>query len=62
MKVTGITTHIIDHKFDRGTILYQEAIRVKKKDTLETLTPKFSAKGFKLIIKTIKKMEKLVTL
>ena len=59
VKVTGITTHIIDHKFDRGTILYQEAIRVKKKDTLETLTPKFSAKGFKLIIKTIKKMEKL---
>lgn len=59
VKVTGITTHIIDNKFDRGTILYQEPIRVKKNDTLESLTPKFSAKGFKLIIKTIKKIEKL---
>ena len=62
VKVTGITTHIIDHKFDRGTILFQEAIRVKKKDTYESLTPKFSAKGFELIIKTIKKMERLGTL
>ena len=59
VKITGITTHIIDDKFDRGFILYQEPVRIKKKDTFESLTPKFSKKGFKLIIKTIKKIEKL---
>ncbi|WP_396601141.1 formyltransferase family protein [Algibacter sp. R77976] len=58
VKLTGITTHIIDDKFDRGTILFQESIRVKKNDSLESLTPKFSKKGLKMIIKTIKKMEK----
>jgi phosphoribosylglycinamide formyltransferase-1 len=59
VKITGITTHIIDEKLDRGKILYQTPVRIKKNDTFETLSPKFSVKGLKLILKTIKKIEKL---
>jgi len=59
VKITGITTHIIDDKLDEGTILCQEPIRIKKNDTFETLYPKFAKKGKKIIKKTIKKIEKI---
>lgn len=58
VKITGITTHIIDNKIDRGVIICQEPIKIKKKDTFETLYPKFSAKGRRLVVKTIKKIYK----
>ncbi|WP_299779291.1 formyltransferase family protein [uncultured Formosa sp.] len=57
VKVTGITTHIIDHKIDEGTILQQQAIKVKANDTFDTLYPKFTKEGKKIIIKTIKTIE-----
>ncbi|MEW7291827.1 formyltransferase family protein [Aquimarina sp. 2304DJ70-9] len=59
VKITGITTHIIDDKLDEGIILCQEPIRIKKDDTFETLYPKFTKKGKKVIAKTIKKIEKI---
>lgn len=59
VKVTGITTHIIDHRFDRGTILCQEPIRIEEGDTFETLYPKFSQKGLPIIIDTMKMMEQM---
>ncbi|WP_298540299.1 formyltransferase family protein [uncultured Aquimarina sp.] len=59
VKITGITTHIIDDKVDEGEILCQVAIKVKDEDTFDTLYPKFSKKGAKLIIKTMKKVESL---
>ena len=58
VKITGITTHIIDDKIDEGDILCQTVIKVKEKDTFETLYPKFAKKGKKLISKTIKLVEK----
>ncbi|GAA4278930.1 phosphoribosylglycinamide formyltransferase [Aquimarina mytili] len=58
VKITGITTHIIDDKLDEGIILCQEPIRIKEGDTFETLYPKFGKKGQKIIRKTIKKIEK----
>jgi phosphoribosylglycinamide formyltransferase-1 len=57
VKVTGITTHIIDDKIDEGEILCQKAIKVKKNDTFDTLYPKFVNQGAKIIMKTIKVIE-----
>ena len=58
VKITGITTHIIDDKLDEGMILCQKTIKVKPDDTFETLYSKFSKKGITIILKTIKMMEK----
>jgi len=57
VKVTGITTHVIDHKIDMGTILCQEPIRINENDTFETLCPKFSKKGLTIILETIQLVE-----
>lgn len=58
VKVTGITTHIIDHKVDEGSILCQKAISVKDHDSFESLYPKFAKQGKKIVLKTIKKIER----
>ena len=57
VKITGITTHIIDDKLDQGRILCQKCINIKKKDTFETLYPKFAKNGIALILKTIQLVE-----
>ncbi|WP_421824375.1 formyltransferase family protein [Flagellimonas oceanensis] len=57
VKVTGITTHVIDHRFDRGTILCQEPIRIKENDTMETLYPKFAEIGPQIILKSMQMLE-----
>ncbi|WP_062059396.1 formyltransferase family protein [Aquimarina longa] len=57
VKITGITTHIIDDKLDEGTILCQVPIEVMEEDTFDTIYPKFVEKGGELIIKTIKVIE-----
>lgn len=59
VKITGITTHIIDDKLDEGIILCQTAIAVNDQDTFDTLYPKFATEGKKIIVKTIKKIEDL---
>jgi len=58
VKITGITTHIIDDQVDKGLILKQEAIKIKTKDTFESLYPKFAKKGKKILLKTIDHIEK----
>jgi phosphoribosylglycinamide formyltransferase-1 len=58
VKITGITTHIIDHKVDYGTILFQKAIQVTSEDTFESLYPKFSKEGLSIIVETIEFMNK----
>lgn len=60
VKITGITTHIIDHELDRGTILEQKAIKITAGDTFETLYPKFAKKGKKIILKTMRAAEQEV--
>lgn len=57
VKITGITTHIIDDRLDMGEILCQTPIRVKEKDNFDSLYPKFAKKGKKLILETIQKIE-----
>lgn len=58
VKITGITTHIIDDKIDEGVIICQSAIKIKEGETFDTLYPIFAKKGKKLILKTIKLIEK----
>lgn len=58
VKVTGITTHIIDDKFDQGEILFQIPIKIMDNDNFESLYPKFRKKGKKIIIKTIQHLSK----
>ncbi|RTE53806.1 phosphoribosylglycinamide formyltransferase [Arenibacter aquaticus] len=60
VKITGITTHIIDHELDKGTILQQQAIKIKAGDTFETLYPKFAKKGKKIILRTMRDAEQEV--
>ena len=60
VKITGITTHIIDDQYDRGIILFQVPIKVKDKDTFDTLYPKFKKKGCKIILKTMKAISKKI--
>ena len=59
VKITGITTHIIDDKVDEGIILCQRAIKVTENDTFETLYPKFIKNGKKIVLETISKIEKM---
>lgn len=58
VKLTGITTHIIDDKIDEGTILCQKVIKIRDNDTYESLYPKFAKEGKKIILKTIQTIEK----
>ena len=59
VKISGITTHIIDDKIDEGTILCQEAIRFDDNETFETVYPKYAAAAPKLIADTIAVIEKM---
>jgi len=59
VKITGITTHIIDEKLDEGIILAQEAIKINSNDNFDSLYPKFAKKGKKIVLKTIRIIERL---
>ena len=58
VKISGITTHIIDDKIDEGTILCQEPIRFDEGETFESVYPKFAKTGGKIILDTISLIEK----
>lgn len=57
VKITGITTHIIDEKVDAGTIVCQEPIRISEGETFETAYPKFAKTANKILLDTIRVME-----
>ena len=40
VKLTGVTVHFVDEKMDHGPIILQEALRVRDKDSLESLEEK----------------------
>ena len=56
VKITGISTHIINHEYDKGIILNQVAIKINDNDNFELLYTKFRKKGLKIIVKTINKL------
>ncbi len=55
---TGITTFFIDEKIDTGHIIFQEEIAIQEDDTAGTLHDKLMHEGAKLVVTTIKAIEK----
>lgn len=54
VKVTGVTVHFADEKFDTGPIILQEAIDVLEGDTEETLLPRIHEIEYRIYPKAIK--------
>lgn len=57
VKISGITTHIIDDKVDAGTIVCQEPIRFGDNETFDSVYPKFAETANKILLDTISKVE-----
>ena len=53
VKITGITTHIINEEVDSGVIVCQEPVRIEEGDTFDTVYPKFSKTANKILLDTI---------
>ncbi|MDG1572723.1 formyltransferase family protein [Robiginitalea sp. M366] len=56
VRVSGITTHIIDAEIDRGVILCQEPIRLEPGDTVESVYPRFLQTGKKILCDTFREV------
>ncbi len=56
VKVTGVTVHLADEKFDSGPIIAQEAVEVAEDDTLETLEAKMHQVEHRLYPKALQWM------
>ena len=57
-KVTGVTTFFIDEKIDTGEIILQKEVKIKKDETAGDLHDKLMHVGSKLVVKTVKKIQK----
>lgn len=55
---TGVTTFFIDDKIDTGAIILQDDIAIETDDTVGTLHDKLMSIGSKLVLKTVKLIEK----
>ena len=54
VKISGCSTHFIDEGTDTGPIILQQAVHVKKNDTVHTLAEKILKEEHKLLIKSVK--------
>jgi phosphoribosylglycinamide formyltransferase 1 len=54
VKVTGVTVHFVDEGMDTGPVIAQEAVRVEKNDTEETLAARIHAVEHRLLPETIR--------
>jgi phosphoribosylglycinamide formyltransferase-1 len=48
VKITGVTVHLANEKFDEGPIIAQEAVEVAEDDTIQTLEAKIHAAEHRL--------------
>lgn len=55
---TGVTTFFIDEKIDTGAIIFQNEIEIEAAETVGMLYDKLMDLGSKLVIKTVKVIEK----
>ena len=58
VKVTGITTHLIDEELDRGKILCQRCIRIRDGESFDELDQRFVEEGKKIIEDTFNEILK----
>jgi len=54
VKVTGVTVHFVDEKVDHGPIILQEALKIKEKESLESLEERIHKIEHRLYPKAIK--------
>ena len=57
-KKTGVTTFFIDEKIDTGAIILQKEVKIKKTATAGDLHDILMNVGSKLVVKTVKKIQK----
>lgn len=57
-KETGVTTFFINSEIDKGDLIYQSKIEIKKEDNFGTLYSKLKVIGADLVLKTIEDLEK----
>jgi phosphoribosylglycinamide formyltransferase-1 len=57
VKITGLTTHLIDAELDEGTILCQRCIPIKEGETFEELDLRFVEEGKGIIEETFQTIE-----
>lgn len=57
-KETGVTTFFINSEIDKGDLIYQSKIDIKKEDNFGTLYSKLKVIGADLVLKTIEDIEK----
>jgi phosphoribosylglycinamide formyltransferase-1 len=54
VKITGVTVHVVTKEMDSGPIIMQQAVRINKTDTLQTLEEKIHQTEHKLYPKALK--------
>jgi len=57
-KETGVTTFFLKHEIDTGSIIFQEKEVIKDNDTTGSLYERLMEKGAKLVLKTVRAIEK----
>lgn len=57
-QLTGVTTFFIDDKIDTGEIILQKKVKIKNDDSAGHLHDRLMKVGSKLVIKTVKKIQK----
>ena len=57
-RMTGVTVHYVDEGIDTGKIIAQQAVRIAKRDTLETLEQKIHKAEHKLYRNVIRQLLK----
>ncbi len=55
---TGVTTFFIKHEIDTGSVIFQEKEPISKNDNVGALYERLMRKGAKLVVKTVKAIEK----
>ena len=53
-KITGVTVHFIDNKYDNGPILIQEEVPIYKDDTPEVLSKRVLDKEYQVYFRAVK--------
>lgn len=54
VKITGVTVHVVTKEMDSGPIIMQQAVKINKTDTLQTLEEKIHQTEHKLYPKALK--------
>ena len=53
-KVSGVTVHFINEKYDRGAVILQKTINVLDNDTVDSLSSRILAEEHKIYVQAIR--------